>query len=467
MTHAVHRVTNRAWFAIGVAASSVLAMAAAPPPVGAQGLSFADALTRATQANERILGSAAGIDRAHAELSAARGRRLPEVGVTARATRIDNEIVIDLDPIRQAMLKLHPTVPPAAIPPFTKQVQGESFNNATLNATLPIYSGGRIEAGMRAASAAVDAAEAQQQGTVGEVATDLATRYFGLQLAIQNRITRQSTRASLVRHVENARSLERNGQIARAERLRAEVAAAESERDLQQAISDEQLARLALASTLSSDTAVTPSTALFRVGRLAPVDSFKALARAHNPALARLVAEQRRAGEGVRAARGELLPSAGLFALRELYTNDLTILQPKWAAGVQLSVPIFQGERLARVQGAKAQERQVGLVRERAIRDIELLVEQRYRQVETARTQLVSLDATRSLAEESLRSQNLAFGAGLATSLDVLDAEQALARVQLGILKAQFDGDVALAGLLEAAGQSARLPTYINAEAGR
>jgi len=467
MTHAVHRLTNRTRFAIWVAASTVLTMTAAPPPLPAQGLSFADALARATLANERILGSAAGVDRAHAELSAARGRRLPEVGVTARTTRIDNEIVIDLDPIRQAMLALHPNVPPSAIPPFTKQVQGESFNNATVSATVPLYSGGRIEAGMRAASAAVDAAEAQQRGTVGEVATDLAQRYFGLQLAIQNRITRQSTRASLARHVENARSLERNGQIARAERLRAEVSAAESERDLQQAISDEQLARLALASTLSTDTAVAPSTALFRVGRLAPVDSFKTLAREHNPALARLVAEQKRAGEGVRAARGELLPSAGLFAMREIYTKDLTILQPKWAAGVQLSVPIFQGERLAKVQGAKAQERQVGLVRERAIRDIEFLVEQRYRQVETARAQLVSLDATRSLAEESLRSQNLAFAAGLATSLDVLDAEQALARVQLGILKAQFDGDVALAGLLEAAGQSTRLPNYINAEAGR
>lgn len=467
MTHAVHRMTNRARFAIGVTASTVMAMTAAPPPLPAQGLTYGDALARATQANERILGSAAGVDRAHAELTAARGRRLPEVGVTARATRIDNEIVIDLDPIRQAMLALHPNVPPSAIPPFTKRVQGESFNNATISATVPIFSGGRIQAGMRAAVAGVDAAEAQQRGTVGEVATELAQRYFGLQLATQNRITRQSIRASLVRHVENARSLERNGQIARAERLRAEVAAAEADRDLQQAISDEQLARLALASTLSADTAATPSTPLFRVGRLASVDSFKSLARVYNPALARLVAEQRRAGEGVRAARGELLPSAGLFALRELYTNDLTILQPKWAAGVQLSVPIFQGERLARVQGAKAQERQVGLLRERAIRDIELLVEQRYRQVETARAQLVSLDATHALAEESLRSQNLAFGGGLATSIDVLDAEQALARVQLGILKAQYDADVALAGLLETAGQSARLPNYINTEAGR
>lgn len=447
---------------------SALALAASVSEAQGERLSYADALQRALGRNERILGAAAGIDRAKAERDAARGRRLPDINLSGRSTRIDDDIVIDLDPIRQVILKLHPQVPAAAIPPFRAQVQGERFNNLTLNATLPLFAGGRIAAGIRAADGAVTSARAQERSTSAEVSSELAQRYFGLQLAIQNRLTRQATRESLLQHVSRAQSLERNGQIARAERLRAEVSLAEAERELQQSVREEHLASLALANTLSSDSAVVPSTPLFRLTTLAPLDSFQTLAAHNNPILARLAAEQARAHAGVSAARGELLPSLGAFAQRELYTKDLTLLQPTWAAGIALSFPIFQGgQRLARIEAARAQERQVELLRARAARDINMLTALRYEQVEQARDQLTALEATGALAQESLRAQQVAFAAGLGTSLDVVDAEQALARVQLGMLKAQYDADVALASLLEAAGASERLPDYIPTEGGR
>jgi len=434
----------------------------------AQALSYPEALQRVQDANERIRGAGAVVDRARAERAAARGRRLPELSVAGRSTRIDDDIVIDLDPIRQVILGLHPTVPSAAIPSFTEVVQRERFNNLTLNASLPLFTGGRIGAGIRAANAGIDAAREQERATRHEVATELALRYFGLQLAIENRRTRESTRDNMAQHVERARSLERNGQIARAERLRAEVSLAETDRDLQQAVREQRMASLALASTLSSDTAVVPTTPLFRVGVIAPVDSFQAIAATTSPILARLAAEQARAREATRSARGELLPTVGAFLLRELYTKDLTLLQPTWAAGVALSVPIFQGgQRLNRIEAAHAVERQVEFMRTRARRDIALLTASRYELVQQARDQLTSLEATQSLAQESLRAQQVAFAAGIATSLDVVDAEQALARVTLGMLKARYDADIALAGLLEAAGISERLQDYISKEAER
>lgn len=425
-------------------------------------LDFPAALARARAANERVLAAAAAVERAEAERGAARGRRLPDVGIAARQTRIDAPIVIDLDPIRRVLLGLNPQVPPGAVPPFVSQVQKQAFTYLTLNATAPLFAGGRLQAGVRAATAAVDAAREQARGTAGEVATELAQRYFGLQLATAARATREGLRANLVRHLEQARALERNGQIARAERLRAEVALAEADRELSQARRDEQTAGLALAATLALDEPPLPTTPLFRVADLPPLTRFREAALAANPALARLAAERARAAEGVRAARGELLPSVGLFAQRELYTRDLTILQPNWAVGLMLNVPLFQGgQRLAHVEGARAATRQLDFLAARARRDVMLLVEQRYAQVEEARAQLRALEAVRALAEESLRAQRRAFGAGLATSLDVLDAEQALARVRLGQLRARHDADVALAALLETTGESERMPTYV------
>ena len=60
---------------------------------------------------------------------------------------------------------------------------------------------------------------------------------------------------------------------------------------------------------------------------------------------------------------------------------------------------------------------------------------------------------TRELADEALRSQTRAYEAGLATGLDVVDAELSLSRLQVADLKAHYDAVVAWLGLLEAAGE--------------
>ena len=59
-----------------------------------------------------------------------------------------------------------------------------------------------------------------------------------------------------------------------------------------------------------------------------------------------------------------------------------------------------------------------------------------------------------ALARENLRVRSRGFEEGVATSLDVVDARLSLGRVELGKLAAARDFDVALAELLEAAGQT-------------
>ena len=85
--------------------------------------------------------------------------------------------------------------------------------------------------------------------------------------------------------------------------------------------------------------------------------------------------------------------------------------------------------------------------------NIGLLVEKRWREMEHAKSRLESLKKTRELAEEAHRSQTLAYEAGLATGLDVVDAELALSRLQVADLKAHYDAVIAWLGLLEASGE--------------
>ena len=143
-----------------------------------------------------------------------------------------------------------------------------------------------------------------------------------------------------------------------------------------------------------------------------------------------------------------------MFGYKELYTKDLTLLEPEWAIGAKLQWDIFKGgDTRAKVSSAKAMDRSLGSLEEETIDNLKLLVEKRWRELEHAKGRLTSLVKTRELAVEALRSQNKAYEAGLATGLEVVDAELALSRLQVADLKAHYDAVIAWLGLLEAAGE--------------
>ena len=77
-----------------------------------------------------------------------------------------------------------------------------------------------------------------------------------------------------------------------------------------------------------------------------------------------------------------------------------------------------------------------------------------------SREQFAALTETIVLVRENLRVRQLAFREGQATSLEVIDAQLALARVETERAASAHDFVVALATLLEATGESARFADY-------
>jgi len=447
------------------------AMAGTDPAL--QPLSLREALQRAQANNPQGKAAQAAVEQAEGEVMTSRGRMLPDVSVSARATRIDEEIILDLDPIRTAMISLHS--PPlgaipaatldASLPHFQSQVQDKLYYNATASVQWPIFTGGRVWAGYQASQQNVVARKAEQSGAQNAVALEAASRYFTLRLADELVALRSQTRENLASHVDNAKRLEAGGQIAMAERLRAEVALAEAQRELDDASRDRSLARIALASTLGSDTLLQTTTALRALPAPASLEAMQQRATQQHPGLRRLAAENQRTRLGVTAARGEWFPVVALFGKRELYTADLTLFEPTWAVGANLQWNLFQGgQTLGKQQSAKALQREVLFRTEKAQNDVNLLVEKRWRELEHASGRLQSLDKTGELAEESLRAQQKAFEAGVSTSLDVVDAQLALARLRVARLKAEYDADMALVGLLEAMGEVEKIADMLEVQ---
>lgn len=422
---------------------------------------FTEALSIVRGENETIRAAGYAVRRARSERGIAIARLTPEITLNARATRLDSPIDLGLAPVRNWIGNNTP-IDPTVIPDFRYIIQNEGFVNLTLKGTMPLFTGGRILAGIRAADLAVTGVEAEERQARGLATTELVKRYFGSRMAAEALGVRRATAESLRTHAYNAERLEAAGQISRAERLRADVALAEAEMELTSAERQERLTANALATLLSHSGAITPVSTFFRVDALPELDELKRQALRTSPLLDQVTSGRARAREGVRAARGEFAPTIGAFGIVELYRGDLTLLDPAWAFGLNLEWHLLQGgQRFHKLAAARALEDEVILKQQRAEQDIQLLVEQRYHSYEDAAARLTQFERTRELAEESLRAQRLAFQAGLGTSLDVVDAELTLSRVNLGILKSLFDADVAFAELMEAIGQSDTLLDFI------
>ena len=440
-----------------------LLLACLAPLLSAQPLSFDQAWQQLEARNQTLAAAFAAEQRAAAQADEARGHYWPEVIVDARATYMDAPLAVDLDPVRRVLAALAPQLPDNLLP-RSYQLQKRQFSNLAVSATWPVYTGGRVSAGVDAAQAGHVAAGAQRQASLDALRLELVRRYFGQRLAQHALQVHQATAASLRAHHADALALQREGQSARAETLRAGVALAEAERDVETARLDLQLTRAGLATLLAADAPVETVTSLPGLDQVPPLAQMQQRAVAENPQLLAARAQHQRAQAGRRAARGERKPTVALFATRELYTNDLTLLDPDWAVGIAMTWPLFDGgRRSSAVAAALAQTDEVGARLAAAERDIRLLVEQGYQQLATARARIASLRATDELARESLRAQQLAFGEGFSTSRDVVDAQLALSRVQLGLLAARYEGVLALAAVHQASGNGMALRSMISA----
>jgi len=439
-----------------------VARAQEPDP---QVLDFRSALQRLVSVNETLQASRAVVAQSRAERAEADARRLPTVELNSRYSHLNEPLEANLgrlsDGLTAGFQQAGIALPPDIVP-RTFRIQDRDFVKASLRAVQPVYLGGRIQAGRDAARFGLEASLAAVDRQSAELEVALVDRFFGQALALEALELRKSSAESLRRHEFNARRMESEGQIARVERLRASVALAEAESELLVAREQLELSRAALAALLASDHPVTTATPIPAPPPSLDRDAWKAAAKDANPALREAGQRLEQARAGARAARGESLPIVSLFGMRELYTQDLTLIDPEWVVGVQASWTLFDGgQRRARTARAEARASEVDWRLAAGRRDLALLIDQQVDRLNGALARQRTLAATSELADESLRAQQRAFEEGFATSMDVIEAELARSRVALGELGARRDAWVAAATVYTAADRGEQLVDLI------
>ena len=445
----------------------VATLLALPAGVVAAPFDLAEALQRAGEVSGSVQGSSLDRQARQAQARAVDRLGMPVVGLSALAARTSASATVDTTGVAGAINPLVGGLGSSmglTLPTVANSYQLDRTANlasAGLTALWPVYTGGKIDAIKDLVRARAREGDAAHASDVGQLSTQVAERYFSVQLARQALALREEATAGMVDHVRAAQLLESRGLIARSDRLRADVALAGARQEEAKARNDLDLAEVALRRVLAVDDAVQTTTPLFVHSRgVGSLQSFIDAGKARHPVWARLDSKREQADASLRLQGHRWTPSVTALANYNRPIGGFSGLGSSWVVGLQVSVPLYSAIDHEQMRlAARLDQQRVELGAEQADRDIPTLVESRWRQMENARHAFLAAGPGIELARETLRLSRIAFAESQSTVLDVTDAELNLARARIERSRNAYDYVLALAGLLEACGEPERLAT--------
>jgi outer membrane protein TolC len=337
-----------------------------------------------------------------------------------------------------------------------------------LQARQVLYAGGGVQASVKSARLAREAAVLELQGIINEQLLLVRTRFYTV-LLDQQRITVQEENVRLLEEqLKNAKSRLDAGATSNFEVLRAEVALANGRPPLIQARNDFRLSIEELRQALgyvngrSENVAKVPEfLGSLEIGQ--PVEyqlpDALATARANRPELQRLAKLTDSSEARVVASRASARPELDLIGSYNVVRGPFS---PGWASrldglagGLQVQWNIWDGRATAgRVAQAKSQLLQTHLSLDEATLAVEVGVRRAFSSLQEAWELVQSTGKVVSQAEEALRLANVRYNAGTATQLDVLTSQVALTEARLNQLLSYYGYNVALATMRQAVGQA-------------
>ena len=328
------------------------------------------------------------------------------------------------------------------------------------------FSGGKRWYADRMARSAVDVAENNSRQVADAERVALVERYYGLVLAQQTEQVCHHRYEALMKHYRDAQRLESVGMIDKAARLFAQVNMEEALREWNRAQSAIQTAQIALKQQLGmADSAltITPTSPLFVNLQLPELQLFIDAMRSNNPALGTLRVEELMTRDKLRMDQGGYLPDVALFGKQTLYAHGLpSNLLPRTIVGVGFTWNLFDGlERESQIAQTRLAKQSLAWSREEAEGELAVAVAELYATLQRTSDEVKVLDTSIALNEELVRMRRIAFAEGMATSAEVIDAENALSEVYLARLAAYYVYDVGLANLLALCGMTEEFGEYI------
>lgn len=374
--------------------------------------SLEDAWQLALSGNFRIQAAQQEQRAADSQLASANAQRLPSLVIAADYLKLDDKPTFEAD-----------IGDPS---PFIVSYFDDESAYYSASTILPLYTGGRITAGIDAAKAQQSATAANTSHTVSSIKISVAKAYIGVLRAESAVVLAESHVKSLASHQTDVENLLGQGLVARNNLLAARVALADAKQRQLKAGHQSELARADYNRLLNRrlDTAFVLEPLISQEFAL-PLAELSSRALSKRADIHTLQHRSAVLDENAKVARAVGKPQFGLSSTYLHHNNRLNTDEDVLAANLTMVWKVFDGgvsrhrsHQLQRQSAAvKAQRDELAGVIELQVRHAWLTREEARQRIELAADSLKQ-------ADDNLSSSKNRFRAGLITHTEVMDAEK-------------------------------------------
>jgi outer membrane protein len=351
-----------------------------------------------------------------------------------------------------------PPTPPANFPSYTRNFGAAAVSTAGLTVTQTLLNGFQTGNRTRQAEGLVFASRETLRTTEQTVLLNAATAYMNLlQTAALLELQRSNVNVLEVT-LRQTRDRFTAGEVTRTDVAQAESSLAAGRSQLSLAESNYVTAQAQYQQVIGvpAPTRQAPATP---VDRLSPrtMDGAIARGRSEHPTILTAMYNVDAAVHQVKIAEGALAPTlAAVGSVQKSFgsTQSLAIIESLSASvAAQLTVPIYQGgAEYSAIRQSKETLGQRRLDLDTARDQVQSTVIQAWGQLEAAKAQINATQAQVTSAEVALNGVREEARVGQRTTLDVLNAQQALVTARSALVTAQRDRVVASYTVLAAVG---------------
>jgi len=330
-------------------------------------------------------------------------------------------------------------------------------NTATL--TLPIYTGGKVEASVEAAELGYKVADLGVEQSKQQVQLSATTGYFNILQAINVVKVSQEAVDQMQAHLDNVQAQYKVGVVAKTDVLSSEVAVANDQQQLIVAQNGYDLAISTLNNVmgLPLDTEIKVKDDLKHEKYDLSLEDCIKTAMVQRPEAIQADYGIAVAKANVKKAQGGNLPTLSAQASKGWAGTSFPGLDNNngWSVGLVASWDAFDsGVTNSEIKQAEAAERKSVQAAQQTKDGIRLAVQQAYLNMNAADKSIASTQVTVEQGEENFKISEVRYSAGVGTNVDVIDAEVALTQAKNNYIQALYNYNTARANLDQAIGKT-------------
>jgi len=415
-------------------------------------LSLDESVAIALKNNHQLLSEAEKVNASEAGIGEAVSAFLPKVEVSETFTRSDNPVIVFGSKLNQGRFA-------------ASDFAINNLNNPTpindwgfrVQVIQPLFNGGKELVGLRRAKLTEESKRMAFERARMEMVYEVVQAYWGVALAGEYVKVAGAAMKSTEEHLQLAEALSRQGMLIGSEVLLAKVHLADVKEMLIKARNREATAKAALNTILArpQDTDFAVSDRLEYKEFRGSLKELQDEALKYRPDLSGMGADVENMVQGVRMAKTDYLPNLNLVGRYDVDTKDMFGSGgDSYTVMGQLTWNIFDGLLTTnKVREARAQKNAAEYAYDGMREGVLFEVRKAFYDLDEARRRIEVSKAAVKEGEEGLRIIKKRFEAGMAKTIDVLDAETALTRARTNSVQSLYDYSVAAAALRLAVGR--------------